>query len=418
MTALSMWYLPYLTIPMSQADRPRRNQGRLDYEVLHKTGVRVIKDTDEMLAEDSDSDRLEKVMNVSKEIFLLIQEDALSDDIDDFLDENPVDDISDSIKDLEMAIEKAEMLRSVFRAKHKELRALMHERYGESIGLKSKELPLMKDYKLKLKGCKKSINHMEKGDRKEQKDIKKKSFNFLLSVMKRLIHHVENKLGRKFDVEDDEVLKMKEESPELTKMVNATSGKITEILGYSTPGTNDDKEIAEVQERYEKILTLKEKYASQLRLKLAERGLEKQDGFNEANLNINLPKFIGYSPSTDVFSFKGDFEKLHLCSTPKRLLPDLLKNYYLVGSALDLVKSVDNIDEIWERLKRAFGDPKVMMTRKLAEINNTHPLLKSRDAEKITSGLFTQNHQSNEGPDEVGRNTSNRREALSWGWSR
>ena len=68
-------------------------------------------------------------------------------------------------------------------------------------------------------------------------------------------------------------------------------------------------------------------------------------------------------------------------------MPDLLKNNYLSGCALELVKSVDEIDVIWQRLKEAFGDPKVMMSKKLLELNNSSQLFKSKDPEKIINGL-------------------------------
>ena len=34
-----------------------------------------------------------------------------------------------------------------------------------------------------------------------------------------------------------------------------------------------------------------------------------------------------------------------------------------------MVKHLDEIDEIWDRLKSAYGDPRVMMSRKIAEIS-------------------------------------------------
>ena len=47
-----------------------------------------------------------------------------------------------------------------------------------------------------------------------------------------------------------------------------------------------------------------------------------------------------------------EFEKLYSKATPKKMLPDLLKNNYLADPALSLVKILDEIDEIWTRLKR------------------------------------------------------------------
>lgn len=45
-----------------------------------------------------------------------------------------------------------------------------------------------------------------------------------------------------------------------------------------------------------------------------------------------------------------------------------LKNNYLDQPLLSLVRSTENIDEIWAKLKTAFGDPKMMISEKLAQI--------------------------------------------------
>ena len=46
------------------------------------------------------------------------------------------------------------------------------------------------------------------------------------------------------------------------------------------------------------------------------------------------------------------------------MISDVLKNNHLEGSALSLVQSVDNIDEIWRRLNPAYGDPKLLLKKK------------------------------------------------------
>ena len=56
------------------------------------------------------------------------------------------------------------------------------------------------------------------------------------------------------------------------------------------------------------------------------------------------------------------------------MMPDILKSNLLKGSALSLVHSVNDIDEIWARLKAAYGDPKLFLKRKLAEIGRINNL--------------------------------------------
>ena len=84
------------------------------------------------------------------------------------------------------------------------------------------------------------------------------------------------------------------------------------------------------------------------------------------SLNINLSKFGGYDSEMDIYTFQYEFEKLHLRTTPKKMLSDLLKYNYLDEPALSLVKSLDNIDEMWSRLKKAYGDAKTLLNKKLS----------------------------------------------------
>ena len=43
------------------------------------------------------------------------------------------------------------------------------------------------------------------------------------------------------------------------------------------------------------------------------------------------------------------------------MLPELLRNNYLEDLVLSLVKNIQGIEEIWNRLKKAYGDTKIML---------------------------------------------------------
>ena len=78
---------------------------------------------------------------------------------------------------------------------------------------------------------------------------------------------------------------------------------------------------------------------------------------------------------------------MHLKDTPTALLPDLLKNNFLEGPALSLVKNVTDIDDIWKRLKDAYGDCKIMLSKKLSEFSSIGDIFKQRDPSKTVEGL-------------------------------
>ena len=78
---------------------------------------------------------------------------------------------------------------------------------------------------------------------------------------------------------------------------------------------------------------------------------------------------------------------MHLQSTPKRLLPDLLKNNFLADPALTLVESLNDIDLIWQRLSDAYGNPKIMLSKRLQQLTKLDGIGKSNNPEKMINNL-------------------------------
>ena len=97
---------------------------------------------------------------------------------------------------------------------------------------------------------------------------------------------------------------------------------------------------------YQHLITQKNKYCTFIKEECGRRELSKEESFKTSNLNIILQKFRGYESSADIYTFRSEFEKVYSRSTPRRILPDVLKNNFLEDPALSLVKRLDNINEI------------------------------------------------------------------------
>ena len=69
-------------------------------------------------------------------------------------------------------------------------------------------------------------------------------------------------------------------------------------------------------------------------------------------------------------------------------MSDVLKNNHLAGSALSSVRSVDNIDKIWQSSKSASGDLKLVLKKKLSEINKISQLSKFKNTERVVAALI------------------------------
>ena len=137
---------------------------------------------------------------------------------------------------------------------------------------------------------------------------------------------------------------------------------------------------------YQKLVEEKKKYEVFVNKENHEREISKVKTFSVSSLNIKLAQFKGYDSDLDISSFQFEFEKLYLKNTPKKMLPDLLKYNYLTDPALSLVKSLDSIDEMWKRLKKAYGDPKVLLDKKLTQVRKIGPLWKL-SGERLKEGL-------------------------------
>ena len=70
------------------------------------------------------------------------------------------------------------------------------------------------------------------------------------------------------------------------------------------------------------------------------------------------------------------------------MLPELLRNNYIEDFVLWLVKNIQGIEEIWNRLKKAYGDTKIMLWNRLTELqNNLEKIWKIKSQEKIAESL-------------------------------
>ena len=140
------------------------------------------------------------------------------------------------------------------------------------------------------------------------------------------------------------------------KKLNDISQSIKELLQIAEAGDTDmENNICRITKNYDQLCSSKETYINFINKEEKIRELAKKELFNEGRLKINLSKFSGYESELDIYTFQREFMKLNGRSTPKGLLAAVLKNNFLEGKSLVLVSSLDDVDDIWERLKSAWG---------------------------------------------------------------
>ena len=109
-------------------------EGTMSSAEIDNDGIPGLKDEESSQERQGSKSRVKTGENQAVFMQLASQAAALSDDIDDFMDENSIDDAAGSIVELDSIISQVEKLRSMYRAKHKELETLMGVSYQDEIG--------------------------------------------------------------------------------------------------------------------------------------------------------------------------------------------------------------------------------------------------------------------------------------------
>ena len=282
--------------------------------------------------ESSDTEELPTIDVMAEAQILVSEELTASVDIDDFLDEYDVTDVSGRIEDLDSASQKVEQLRTMYRGIHNRLKLLLGDQdYEEKYDAQFKEkIRCVKEYIKSLKLKRNDI--IQKGDQLKEDALKIKSQKF--SHLKESFASSATELEKLFIIDDskwlaekdDDVGKRRDDLPQHLKSVLALESTLMELMDSSTGKDSFDG----AKERYDTIIKSKITYVEKLEGQIKTREVDKRKSFNKTKLDIKLTPFKGYG-GIDFYTFKSDFEKLYLEDTPTENLPDLLKNNYLIG---------------------------------------------------------------------------------------
>ena len=369
--------------------RSARQIKRVDYNEFNQTGVikevQFLDDTsisnneghfiDNTLINNTDTDiDVQEISNLlhnfnilspfstmdQEKISQLQTEQATSaDDINDFLDENNLDDNISDIEDIESCISRIEQLRSKYRRTHKDLSKLS-DNYEINYGKEFLEtIASIKCYIKEANRRKGTIQQLQKeadveekhNERKieVQKQIKKnEACQFHINEINQLTKELNHEFKIKPDeIEDEHLLQMENEIKENNNKMGRLSSRIKNLLSMKQAWDLEQEEaIRKIYADYQHLITRENEYCTFINEECSRKELSKEESFKTSNLKIKLQKFRGYESSADIYTFRSEFEKVYSRSTPRRILPDVLKNNFLEDPALSLVKRLDNINEI------------------------------------------------------------------------
>ena len=332
-------------------------------------------------------------------------EETLRYDITDYIDENPTDRLL-AVEDIDSCVSKMEDLRSRYRNAHTDLRRLDKDEYDDKYGSRyEKMMKMIKEHISSAKEIKNDIRNMEvqasatESYRKEAKakneaDRNASAAEFLFAEIDRQTRGIADTVrasrvsSDKTILDDDELVEMRKQFPVIQQRIDTVADKFKELLGF-IPSHTDLRRARynTLANRLDQAVKQYDMYMDLVKKEIRSRELSKEKAFKSSTLKISIPKFSGYDSPLDYYTFKDKFIQLYSNDVPLRAMPELLKNNYLVGPALDAVKRLDTIDEIWANLKKEFGDPRIMLQKKLGELESMGTLGRVREAEKVKDGL-------------------------------
>ena len=306
-------------------------------------------------------------------------------DIEDLIDENPV--TSHQIINNEATVFKLQEMRTSLRRYEKLLKK--ENLQQDLINQVACTLSSVKEYIKSSNDCKQKAELLQNKHSYHETCHKERSMLFVISDIQRIIAELINNFSVDLEaLTDAELLQLKSDLSSKCELVNKAAQKYELIL--QTPFTKAEMliDVKHIGDQYENLIQLKTDFTAKLHSLLQSRDVYKHNLFTASKLNIRLEKFSGSGDNFDYYTFKSNFNKLHERSTPKHLLTDLLKNNYLRDPAFTMVKSITDIENIWQRLQFAYGDVKHnMLSKKINQLSSIESLSRSKSPDSLVLTL-------------------------------
>eukprot|EP00794_Sanderia_malayensis_P020664 gene20664-22704_t len=291
------------------------------------------------------------------------------DEVRDVIDEHPIHDVS--LDDTKEIIQLLTKYRLDIRKRSATLMTIASDRHMLIESNVTDIFNLIKDF-IKTANDIKAKSNLRTSQLEEDKF--ENELKSMLFAAEDIISHL-TQLQSIFETDpsscdDQYLLQLKSEIPEREKTLHTIADRYERLLKFPLCNSKLSTLIEIIGVQYSKVKSRKAEFTSTVHAVIEKGEVLKHKSFNEMKLNMDLKKFSGY-----------------LRNTPKKLLADLLTNNYLSDPALSLVKDVSEIDVIWDRLKQAYGNSKILLTKKLSQVNQFETISKMKDPSKIMASI-------------------------------
>ena len=178
---------------------------------------------------------------------------------------------------------------------------------------------------------------------------------------------------------DFQIMELKKDFRSIDLEYSGILDKIVKLTESNPSRYDETKDLAtQISKIKDDLCRSVKAYKKDVEHEISKRDISEEKIKNASTLGIKLPKFKGYHSPLDYYTFKSEFEKLVVPRIASHLLSDYLKHNYLEGQALQLVKEIEDLSRIWERLKSAYGNVSTLLSNKIEILDKTNATVESK----------------------------------------
>ena len=141
-----------------------------------------------------------------------------------------------------------------------------------------RDMDLMKEYILNAKGRIRGKRDDEYSEKKEKEKTKNEAFEFRIKNVKRQIPELEDHCSADvISFTENELLERNTNSPKIEKKSEKFEEKLAEMLTIKFLSVKQEKELSDLQKRYDGLVHAKNKYVTLVRELIEEKELDKEN---------------------------------------------------------------------------------------------------------------------------------------------
>ena len=237
------------------------------------------------IEEDPTQSQLEEAnQTMAAEITRLQAEElTIAEDAEDYMSENEIVSIGNNIHDHDDICRRIEEFRSLYRGKHNQLKSVMENeayinKYAEEYDATIKKI---KEYIKSLKEQRKNLRDKEENKTKKESDVQETKFKFLeketSDTIKRIdtIFSIDEEEWK--DESDSDIMKRKNVISKQVEELNSLPKKIQDTIETSACVANSSSKISQLELKYTKLLSIKDKHVTRLQTEVISQKLDEQN---------------------------------------------------------------------------------------------------------------------------------------------